>query len=70
MSQQNSIINIILTEYQIKQRMPLLKGKIPSDQKMFVHFFQREKGKEKEWRIGQMVQFIPFSGSLALTEPQ
>lgn len=44
MSQHASNVNVVLTVDQIKQRMPLLRGKIPG-QKTLIRIFQREKGR-------------------------
>lgn len=60
MSQQDSVVSIILTVDQIKQRMPLLRGKIPPDQKMFVCFFQREKGRERSEELGRWYNLFSF----------
>lgn len=74
MSQHASNVNVVLTVDQIKQRMPLLRGKIPSGQKTFIRIFQREKRGRggrvgvKNWADGTI--YSELSGSLALTGVQ
>ena len=74
MSQHASNVNVVLTVDQIKQRMPLLRGKIPSGQKnVHTHFPEgkREVGEGeglKNWADGTI--YSELSSSLALTEIQ
>lgn len=66
MSQHALNVNVVLTVDQIKQRMPLLRGKIPSGQKTFIRIFQRRKREVGEgegvrnWADGTIYSVIWF----------